>query len=132
MEELSFMVGEWIGTSKVYENGKVTKECPAFQKITYDLDKSILVIDLNSELLQLHTIVYYNDEEKNYVYYPFSKRGVTKLPAKLEEGKLIVQANKNTRFVFGRESNGGCREYGEQFKDGKWEKYFEDTFQNAE
>lgn len=29
MELLHFLVGEWIGTSKIYENGVVTKQCAA-------------------------------------------------------------------------------------------------------
>ena len=58
MELLRFMTGEWIGTSIAYKDGVVSKKGSAYEKITYDLDKSILVIELNSEFLQLHTIIY--------------------------------------------------------------------------
>ena len=75
MRQLDFMVGEWIGTSTIYEDGVVTKQVPAFEKISYDLDSSILVVELKSELLQLHTIIYYNDAEGTYYYHPFSKKG---------------------------------------------------------
>jgi len=68
MEQLEFLVGEWIGTSKIYENGVVSKQGPAFEKISYDLEKSILVIELNSEFLQLRTIVTYNQTNKKYYF----------------------------------------------------------------
>ncbi|WP_106794874.1 hypothetical protein [Aquimarina sp. Aq78] len=132
MELLNFMVGEWIGTSKVYEKGIVSKQGSAYQKITYDLDKSILVIELNTELLQLHTIIYYDEKDNKYYYYPFSKRGVSRYPAEYRNGKLIVWSNEKNRFIFNRTLDGGFREYGEQLVDGKWTKYFEDTFKNSQ
>ena len=48
MEQLNFLIGEWVGTTKVYKNGVVTKEGSAYENISYDLDKSILVIELNN------------------------------------------------------------------------------------
>ena len=80
MEQLRFMVGEWLGTSQTYEGGFLVKEIPAYQHIRYDLDKSILVIKLNSASLQLHTIIYYNHKAQQYYYYPFSKHEVAKSP----------------------------------------------------
>ncbi|WP_162555870.1 hypothetical protein [Reichenbachiella versicolor] len=132
MEQLNFMVGEWIGTSKVYEDGIVSRQGSAYQKISYDLDKSILVIELNTELLQLHTIIYYDEKDSKYYYYPFSKRGVSKYTAEYKNGQLIVWSNETNRFTFSRTSDGGFREYGEQLIDGKWTKYFEDTFKNSQ
>ena len=132
MELLNFMVGEWIGTSKVYESGVVSKQGSAYQKISYDLDKNILVIELNTELLQLHTIIYYDEKDNTYYYYPFSKRGVSRYPAEYKNGQLIVRSNETNRFIFGRTSDGGFREYGERLIDGKWTKYFEDTFKNSQ
>ncbi|WP_438423713.1 hypothetical protein [Aquimarina macrocephali] len=132
MELLNFMVGEWIGTSKVYEKGMVSKQGSAYQKITYDIDKSILVIELNTELLQLHTIIYYDEKDNKYYYYAFSKRGVSRYPAEYKNGQLIVWSNEKKRFIFNRTLDGGFREYGEQLVDGKWTKYFEDTFKNSQ
>lgn len=132
MELLNFMVGEWIGTSKIYEKGSVTKEVPAYEKISFDLDKHILVIELNSELLQLHTIIYYDEKDKTYYYNPFSKSGARKLPAVYEDGKLVVNSNNTKRFIFSPTKNGGFVEYGEQLIDGKWIKYFEDSFQDSQ
>ena len=63
MEQLSFMIGEWVGTSKIYENGVVARQGSAYENISYDLDKSILVIELNTEFLQLHTIIYYDEKD---------------------------------------------------------------------
>lgn len=127
MKKLAFMVGDWVGTSRVYENGELKEEVPAFQKISYDLDSAIIVIELHSELLQLHTIIYYDEASKRYSYNPYSKSGVRSLPADLIEGKLVVEASETKRFVFSITEK-GFREYGEVLKEGKWERYFEDNF----
>ena len=132
MELLGFMVGEWIGISKVYENSVVSKQGSAYQKISYGLEKSILIIELNTEFLQLHTIIYYDEKDGKYYYYPFSKRGVARYPAEYKNGQLIVWSNEKNRFTFSRTPDGGFREYGEQIIDGKWIKYFEDTFKNSQ
>lgn len=132
MEQLSYMIGEWVGTSKLYENGLVSQEGPAFEKIAYNLDKNILVIDLNSAFLQLHTIIYYDEKDQKYYYYPFSKNGVNRYPAEFKNGQLIVWPNEKKRFIFSRTSDGGFMEYGEKLVDGEWIKYFEDTFKNTQ
>ena len=83
MEQLNFLVGEWTGTTKVYENGTVTKEGPAFEKVYYDLDKSILVIELNTVYLQLRTIITYNEKDENYTYHRFSKDGAGRVYSRI-------------------------------------------------
>lgn len=131
IKALDFMVGEWIGTSRLLENGEVTSEVPAYQNIAFDLENHILVIKLNSETLKLHTIIYYDEDDATYYYHPFSKRGMSRAPATLEDGRLIVRSNDTTRYIFGRTQNGDFREYGEKLTNGKWTKYFEDTFTNS-
>jgi hypothetical protein len=131
MQALNFMVGEWVGTSRLYENGELTSEVPAFQNIEYDVDGHVLVIQLNSETLQLHTIIYYDENDGTYYYHPFSKRGMTRAPATLENGRLIVRPNQTTRYIFSQTENGGFKEYGEKLIDGQWIKYFEDTFTDS-
>ena len=132
MEQLDFLIGEWVGTSKVYKNGIVTKQGSAYEKISYDLDKSILVIELNTELLQLRTIINYDEKDKKYYYHRFSKEGAARYPAEYKDGKLIVRKDEKTRFFFGRTVEGDFQEYGEQLINGKWTKIFEDTFKNTE
>jgi hypothetical protein len=132
MEQLSFLVGEWVGTSKIIEDGVVTKQCAAYEKISYDMDKSILVIELNTELLQLHTIVLYNEEDQTYYYHRFSKDGAARYPAEFKDGQLIVWRDEKTRFFFGGTPDGGFQEYGEKLIDGEWTRYFEDTFVNTQ
>lgn len=132
MEQLNFMIGEWVGTSKVYENGIVTKQGSAYENISYDLDKSILVIELNTEFLQLHTIVIYDEKDHKYYYHRFSKGGAARYPAEFKDGQLLVWKDEKTRFFFGRTPEGGFQEYGEQLINGKWIKIFEDTFINTE
>lgn len=131
MNDLSFMVGDWVGTSSVYKEGKISKQVPAFQKISYDISKHIIVVELHSSLLQLHTIIYYDEKDEQYYYYPFSKRGVSKSPASYQDGKLVVQPNKNTRFIFSKTSENTFQEYGEKLIDGTWVKTFEDNFENT-
>ena len=132
MEQLNFMIGEWVGTSKVYENGMVARQGSAYEKISYDLDKSILVIELNTEFLQLHTIIYYDEKDQKYYYYRFSKGGVARYPAEYKDGQLIVWRDEKTRFIFSRTAERGFQEYGEQLVNGEWTKIFEDTFKNTQ
>jgi hypothetical protein len=132
MEQLSILTGEWVGTSKVFENGEVIKQGPAFEHIYFDLDSNILVIQLNSEFLQLHTIVTYDESDSTYYYHPFYKSGTAKYPAEFKEGKLIVSPNEKTRFIFTRTPEGEFQEYGEKFVEGEWTRYFEDTFKNTQ
>lgn len=132
MALLEFMVGEWIGTTTVYKEGQVAKQGSAYQSIQYDLDSNILVIELNTELLQLHTVIYFDDKDNTYYYYPFSSRGVNKYPAKYDNGQFIVSSSATNRFIFTTTEDGGFREYGERLIDGKWVKYFEDMFQNSQ
>lgn len=132
MEQLSFLVGEWVGTSKIYEKGIVTRQGSAYEKIAYDLDKSILVIELNTEFLQLRTIINYDEKDQKYYYHRFSKKGAARYPAEFKDGKLIVWRDEKTRFFFGRTAEGDFQEYGEQMINGKWTKNFEDTFKNTQ
>lgn len=132
MEQLGFLVGEWVGTSKIYENGVITKEGAAYERISYDLDKNILVIELNTEFLQLHTIILYDEMDQKYYYHRFSKDGAAVYPAEFKDGQLIVWRDDKTRFFFGSTDNGGFREYGEKIIDGKWTLYFEDNFKNTD
>lgn len=132
MEQLNFLVGEWVGTTKIYKNGVVTKQGAAYERISYDLDKSILVIELNTEFLQLRTIVNYDENDQKYYYHRFSKSGAAIYPAEYKDGQLIVWKNKETRFFFGSTPNGGFKEYGEQLVNGNWIKTFEDTFINTQ
>lgn len=132
MEQLSFLVGEWVGTTKVYENGVLSRQGTAYENISYDLDKNILVIELNTEFLQLRTIITYHEEDQKYYYHRFSKEGAAIYPAEYKDGQLIVWRDNNTRFFFGRTPEGGFREYGEQRINGEWIKTFEDTFKNTQ
>jgi len=132
MEQLSFLVGEWVGTSKIYENGIVTRQGSAYEEISYDLDKSILVIELNTDFLQLHTIINYDEKDQKYYYHRFSKEGFARYPAEFKDEKLIVWRDEKTRFFFGSTAEGNFQEYGEQMINGKWTKIFEDTFKNTQ
>ncbi len=131
MDQLSFLVGEWIGTSKIYENGVVVKEGAAYEKISFDLNNTILVITLNTEFLKLRTIVTYDQTDQKYYYHRFSKDGFARYPAEYIDGKLVVWRDEKTRFFFTKTVDGNFQEYGEQLIDGKWIRSFEDTFKNV-
>ena len=110
----------------------VTKQGAAYENISYDLDQNILVIHLNTEFLQLHTIIRYDEEDQKYYYHRFSKEGAAIYPAEFKDGQLIVWRDEKTRFFFGRTPEGDFQEYGEQFINGEWTKTFEDTFKNTQ
>lgn len=90
------------------------------------------MIELNSETLQLHTIIYFDEKDQTYYYNPFSKRGAGKYPADYKKGQLVVQASETKRYIFSRTTEGGFREHGEELINGKWQMYFEDTFINSQ
>ncbi len=131
MGKLNFMVGEWFGTSTSFKNDSILKQVPAQQSINYKLDSNLITIDLKSEALQLHTVIYFDEKEQKYYYNPFYINGAGKYDAEFKEGRLIVWPNKNTRFIFQLTSKGDFQEYGENLVDGKWIKYFEDNFKGA-
>ena len=131
MAQLNYLVGEWIGTTNIYENGVVTKKGAAYENISYDLDKNILVIELNTEFLQLRTIITYDEKDQKYYYHRFSKDGAAVYPAEFKDGQLIVWRDESTRFFFRSTSEGDFQEYGEQLINGQWIRTFEDNFKNT-
>lgn len=128
IQKLDFMVGEWIGTSTTIKADTVFSKVPAFEAISYKLDKNIITIDLASESLKLHTVIYYSDKDGTYYYNPFYKSGAATYPAKYERGRLIVSPNNRKRFIFTTDEAGNFIEYGEELINGEWKKYFEDRF----
>jgi hypothetical protein len=128
MLKLEFLTGDWIGTATTLKNNSIISSNPAFEKVEYKLDKNILTIDLHSEPLQLHTIIYYDENDQSYYYNPFYKTGAATYPAQFVNGKLIVNPSNTKRFIFELTIEGKFREYGEQLIDGTWQVYFEDTF----
>ncbi|SHJ08062.1 hypothetical protein [Aquimarina spongiae] len=131
MGNLSFMIGEWIGTSSIFQKDSIVK-VPAYEKVAYKLDKNIITIDLKSQSLQLHTVIHYDEKEGSYYYTPYSKgRGGKKYKGIYQDGKFIVAFSQSKRIVFGLTEEGHFIEYGEQLKNGEWQKYFEDILQKA-
>ena len=104
------------------------KQVPAFEKISYKLDQNIITIDLQSESLQLHTIIYYNEKAEKYYYHPYYKTGTARYEAMFKDNKFIVTPNDTKRFIFHLTKEGKFQEYGEKLENCKWIKYFEDNF----
>lgn len=128
MALLSYMVGEWVGTSTTYKGDTIYSQVPAYEHIQCGLDGNIMIIDLRSETLQLHTIIHYIKEDSTYYYQPFSIKGTGKYKATFEEDKLVVRPNDQVRYIFTSNSECEFMEYGEKLIDGEWVKYFEDVF----
>lgn len=131
MQRLEFMVGDWVGISTTFEEDTIATQVPAFEKISYRLDKHIITIDLHAETLQLHTVIYYDENDSTYYYNPYYKGGVGRYRATFREGKLIVSPNAQKRFIFQPTPEGGFKEYGEKRENGRWVKYFEDIFKKS-
>lgn len=130
MARLDFLIGDWVGVAAVYEDGAIAKQVPAYEKISYALNKSIITIDLKSESLQLHTVIYYDETNQTYYYNSYSKKGAGRYMAALVENKFIVTASPTKRFIFHRTPEGNFQEYGEKLVNEKWVKYFEDNFKS--
>ena len=132
MKKLDFLIGDWVGVSVMYEDGTIAKQVPAYEKISYALDKSIITIDLKSESLQLHTVIYYDETDKTYYYNSYYKTGAGRYKAALLENKFVVTASPTKRFIFHRTPEGNFQEYGEKLINDEWVKYFEDNFTRVE
>ena len=83
-------------------------------------------------MLQLHTVIYYDETVKKYYYCPYSKgkRG-GKYPGEFKDGKFIVWFNEEYKLVFQLTPEGEFIEYGEKFKNGLWVKNFKDVLKKA-
>ncbi|MFK8060186.1 MAG: hypothetical protein AB8B78_08865 [Polaribacter sp.] len=128
MNKLSFMIGNWVGISKTYQNNTIKTEVPAYQKIEYKLNKNIITIDLQSKTLRLHTVIYYDKKDEKYHYNSYYKNGAGKYTGVLKNGKLVISPTSEKRFIFQLMKNGEFQEHGEKLVNGKWITYFKDIF----
>jgi enamine deaminase RidA (YjgF/YER057c/UK114 family) len=125
LAKLSFLMGNWEGTSTSYTE-KDTTQVKVRESVNYIMNGNILVLDVVSANIELHTLITYSTKDLCFYYQPFSKTGGGKYKGKIEDDKFIVHFNPENRLIFQKTVNGEFNEYGESFKDGKWEKYFED------
>lgn len=131
LAKLSFLMGNWEGISNSYTN-KDTTQVKVKESVNYIMDGNILVLDVASANIELHTLITYSVKDTCYYYQPFSKTGGGKYKGKIEEGKFIVYFNPKNRLIFEKTPNGEFHEYGESIKNGKWVKYFEDILLPAD
>jgi len=131
MEKLNFMIGHWVGTSNTYENHEIIKSIPAYEEVQFLLDGEILTLDLHSESLTLHTVIYYDDENEYYSYNPYSKSGARSCKGEFINGKLLVWLSDERRVWFESLKPGQFQETGEKLIDGNWQLYFQDVFTDA-
>ncbi|TCP28579.1 hypothetical protein EV195_101759 [Tenacibaculum skagerrakense] len=129
LDKLSFMIGNWKGTSFSFSE-KETKTTEVTEDVTYKMNGSLLVLDVKSSWIELHTIITYNSKEQCYYYHPFSKAGLRdKYKGNFEDNVFRVYFTKERRITFTLTKEGYFHEYGENLKNGSWEKYFEDILQ---
>ena len=137
LAKLSFMIGDWKGTGTLYPKEQ-NKPYEVLSKVRYDLDGELLVLKHRSiqdgkPILSLHTLIYYNAEEKQYYYYAFRRTGVRPFTGQIVDGKLICMLGDDYRLIFQRTPEGLFNEYGEKRVDGVWTKTFEDlTYPTSE
>ena len=127
MAKLSFLIGDWQGEGKQYQDDGSIKKYQVRERVDYELSGGILVIRVNADILQLHTVVYYDVNEAQYYYSRYTKEGGKKYPGKFEDGKFKVWFSDSRRLTFEQTERGYFHEYGEKLVDGAWVMYFEDT-----
>lgn len=126
LQKLSFMVGHWKGTSTSFSKN-IKKTVEVTEKVQYILSGNLLSLDVKSPWIELHTVISYNKKEQTYYYHPFSKTGVKAgYKGTYKNGAFYVYFNPERRLTFTLTPEGYFHEFGEQLKNGKWIKYFED------
>lgn len=130
MKDLSFLIGEWVGTYTYYEDGKITEQAPSFNRARYDVKKNIIIIDSNSKTSRIHTVIYYDEKEETFYYQYFTSDANRKLPAELKNEQLVISANEKLRFIIGKIDD-WHGEVAERFEDGKWVRIYEDRVVNT-
>ena len=126
LAKLSFLMGDWSGTSSVYSKGDTTQN-KVRESVNYILDGNAITIDVSSATIDLHTLITYSIEDGCYYYEPFSKTGSSKHKGYLSDDKFVVSFNSTNRLTFEKTVNGEFHEYGETLVDSQWQKYFEDV-----
>ena len=130
MAKLSFMIGDWKGSgNSIPKNNK--EDYTVLSKVRYDLNGELLVLKHRSfrgetPVLSLHTIIYYNKEDKSYHYRAFTKKGARPFKGTFKDNKLVLKLGNDYRLTFQRTKNGEFNEYGEKLAEGQWVKNFED------
>ncbi|WP_075341904.1 hypothetical protein [Tenacibaculum agarivorans] len=127
LQKLAFLTGNWKGTSTSFSD-KGEKKVTVEEKVDFLMDGEMLVLNVKSPWIKLHTIIVYSEKSGKYYYYPFTKDGNKKgYEGKYNEGKFLVYFNETTRLTFTKTAKGEFHEFGEKrLENGKWEKYFED------
>lgn len=129
LQKLSFMIGNWQGTSTSFSNN-TQKSVTVTENVRYILDGNLITLDVKSPWIELHTVISFNKKEQSYYYHPFSKTGVkTGYKGSYKDGVFTVYFNAERRLTFTQTTIGEFQEYGEELTNGKWVKYFEDILQ---
>jgi len=123
---LSFMMGNWEGVSTSYNDGS-EKTVNVVERVKYIMGGDLMVLDVKSPSIELHTIISYSVSDKSYYYQPNTKSRGGRYKARFENDQFLVTLSDKVRLTFERTEVGEFHEYGEKLVNGKWEKYFEDV-----
>lgn len=138
MSALAFLVGNWEGPGISYDLDGSQTSYHDEEIVRFDLDRNLLLINAKGQskigetLYSLHTIIYYDDAEGDYVYTPFSGSPPRSFRCSLEapplgiKHLLCLNGARDYRLVFQRLTDGRWNEFGEALgEDGIWTKSFE-------
>ncbi len=125
MSKLSFLIGNWKGSSTSFKNG-TQSSVTVHEEVKYIMDGNLLILNVKSPNIQLHTVINYSLKDSTYYYQPFSKTGSGKYKGQLQANQFVVYFNDQRRLVFEKTKDGEFHEYGEKLENNIWEKYFED------
>ncbi|UTW53918.1 hypothetical protein [Kordiimonas sp. SCSIO 12610] len=138
IEKLEFLVGHWAGEGTSYQADGATSKYYDTEDVWFDVQNSVLIIQArgfrdNKQFYGLHTVIYFDAERGQYVYSPYTSKGVSRpFYCDLHGQKLICFIeDKSYRLTFQRRENGDWNEFGERFVDGVWQKNFETILQPA-
>lgn len=131
LSKLSFMIGDWVGTSTSYDQDGSSESISVKEKVAYQLSGNLINLIVSSEALELQTVVRYSVEDGKYYYHPFTKNSTGEFEGFMDDEKFVVKFNDTYRLTF-EKTDSGFREYGMKLKDGEWVKNFQDELHSTD
>ncbi len=128
---LSFLVGNWAGEGKSYDDSGKTSSYFDTEHVWFDVEDSLLIIQANGYRNEklfygIHTVIYYDESAEHYWYNPYTAGGARAFSCNLIDKEFLCYTEDKTfRLTFRRTDSGQWNEFGERLVDGLWKKTFE-------
>ncbi|MBO1255478.1 hypothetical protein J3L16_07245 [Alteromonas sp. 5E99-2] len=138
MKKLSFLVGSWAGDGQSFDDKGGASSYYDTEDVWFDVQESVLIIQAkgfrnNEQFYGIHTVIYYDEENKHYWYNPYTAKGARPFSCTLSEQVFACLTESETfRLTFQRTKNGLWNEFGERLVDGTWHKTFETRLKERE